>query len=101
MVDLRDSPSAYDGQGGAIIAAALPVCRLGGLLYVTSTDGLALSGRRPEVRGVPPSDLESCRVKHSPGCTETQSESHLSSMFPLSALARGLRRRTHWPISVR
>jgi tRNA (guanine26-N2/guanine27-N2)-dimethyltransferase len=47
-VDLRDSPSANHGQGGAIIAAALPVCRLGGLLYVTSTDGLALSGRRPE-----------------------------------------------------
>eukprot|EP00976_Prorocentrum_cordatum_P081254 1184324-Prorocentrum_minimum.AAC.1 len=37
-------------QGGSIAAAALPVVALGGLLYVTSTDGLSLSGRRPEVR---------------------------------------------------
>jgi tRNA (guanine26-N2/guanine27-N2)-dimethyltransferase len=35
-------------QGGAIAAAALAVVRIGGLLYVTSTDGLSLSGRRPQ-----------------------------------------------------
>eukprot|EP00854_Cymbomonas_tetramitiformis_P017725 gene17725-21116_t len=46
--DLVDIDSFGSKNGGAVIRKAIDVVRPGGLLYITSTDGLALSGRRPE-----------------------------------------------------